>query len=65
MEDEAHAALRRAILNDQGWAIKLFFDHMYGKPKQVVENTNVNHNLNIDLTEEEAKAINKALEDKY
>ena len=29
---KALEALERNINNDEGWAIKLFFDHFYGKP---------------------------------
>ena len=63
LEDSAYKALKNALKNEQGWAIKLFFEYMYGKPKQQIEQTNVNYNQ--ELTQEDAEIINKALEKKY
>jgi len=34
LEESAYKALKNAISDDEGWAIKLFFEYMYGKPKQ-------------------------------
>lgn len=55
----------RAIKDEDVTAGKILLEYYVGKPTQVIENNNVNHNLNQDLTEAEAKAINKALENKY
>lgn len=42
---DAYNALGNALRDEQGWAVKLFFEYMYGKPKQQIEQTNT-HNLN-------------------
>ena len=38
-------------------------EHLFGKPKETVEN--INHNYNQELTKEEAEAVAKALLEKY
>lgn len=46
MKQEAHAVLHRAIKEGEQWAVKLWFEYFYGKPKQRVEMTaNVSPNL--------------------
>ena len=46
MKEEAHAVLHRAIKEGEQWAVKLWFEYFYGKPKQRVEMTaNVSPNL--------------------
>jgi hypothetical protein len=42
MEATAHAKLSEAIDLGKDWAIKMFFEYMYGKPKQIIEQTNIN-----------------------
>lgn len=42
MEATAHAKLSEAIELGKDWAIKMFFEYMYGKPKQIIEQTNIN-----------------------
>jgi len=45
LEDSAYKALRKAIASDESWAVKMFFEYMYGKPKQVIDqNTNLSIN---------------------
>jgi len=64
LEPIAHNKLKESIEAGKDWAIKLFFDYMYGKPKQMIEQTN----LNVDagkLTDEEVKRINNTLESTY
>jgi len=39
---KAYKALGDALSDGQGWATKLYFEYMYGKPKQQIENTNIN-----------------------
>jgi hypothetical protein len=34
LEDRAYKALEEAIKERESWAVKLFFDYMYGKPKE-------------------------------
>ena len=45
LADSGYKALKKAIEADQGWAVKLFFEYMYGKPKQVIDQNNT-HTLN-------------------
>jgi hypothetical protein len=37
MKDEAHRVLFSAIRQQEQWAVKLWFEYFYGKPKQRVE----------------------------
>ncbi len=64
LEPKAHEKLNEAIEQGKEWAVKLFFDYMYGKPKQMIEQKNVNYDAG-KLTEEEAEIINKTLEQSY
>lgn len=50
MEDEAHEALRTNVQAGEAWAIKLFFEYMYGKPKQSVDHTTGGDKLNIPIS---------------
>ena len=34
LEPKAHQALKNAIAAEEQWAVKLFFEYMYGKPRQ-------------------------------
>lgn len=34
LEPKAFKALNEAITDNESWAVKLFFDYMYGKPKE-------------------------------
>ena len=45
LESSAYKALKNALKDDQGWAIKLFFEYMYGEPKQQTEQHNT-HTIN-------------------
>ncbi len=45
MEDLAHGKLKEALKEGKDWAIKMFFEYMYGKPKQVVDQKNT-HEIN-------------------
>jgi len=64
LEATAHEKLKEAIEQGKEWAVKLFFDYMYGKPKQMIEQTNVNVDAG-KLTAEEAKMINEQLNQSY
>lgn len=35
----AYDALKGSIENKEGWAVKLYFEYMYGKPKQSIDQT--------------------------
>lgn len=39
MEHKAHAALKQALEEGKPWAVKLFFEYLYGKPRQSVDVT--------------------------
>jgi hypothetical protein len=43
--------------------LKLLQEYVYGKPKETIENTNINYNQ--ELTKEDVKLINDELENKY
>jgi len=45
LEATAYKALDNALKSEEGWAVKLFFEYMYGKPKQTIEQSNT-HTLN-------------------
>ena len=64
LEATAHEKLKENIEAGKEWAVKLFFDYMYGKPKQMIENKNINYDAGV-LTDEEIKKINDNLEQTY
>tara|TARA_R110000803_G_scaffold37006_1_gene79691 strand:- start:184 stop:429 length:246 start_codon:yes stop_codon:yes gene_type:complete len=35
----AYKALKSSIEENEGWAVKLYFEYMYGKPKQSIDQT--------------------------
>jgi hypothetical protein len=39
LEPKAYQALEDAIEDNQSWAVKIFFEYMYGRPKQAVDVT--------------------------
>lgn len=41
LEDKAFKALTNAIDDQESWAVKMYFEYMYGKPKEKVEITKV------------------------
>lgn len=64
LEPIAHKALNNALNGEESWAVKLYFEYMYGKPKQRMEFDDVTPISKI-LTSEELKQIAKDLDDKY
>ncbi len=64
LEQTAHDKLKENIESGKEWAIKLFFDYMYGKPKQMIEQKNINYDAG-ELTPEDIKLINENLERTY
>jgi len=64
LEPTAHEKLREAIDSGKEWAVKLFFEYMYGKPKQIISQTNLNVDAT-NMTDEEIKRINSNLEKSY
>jgi hypothetical protein len=41
LEPKAFRALDNAIQDEQSWAVKMYFEYMYGKPKEKVEVTQI------------------------
>lgn len=41
LADKAFKALENAIKEEQSWALKLWFEYMYGKPKEKIEVTKI------------------------
>lgn len=41
LEAKAFKALENAIDDNQNWAVKLWFEYMYGKPKEKIEVTKI------------------------
>lgn len=41
LEPKAFKALHNAIQDEQSWAVKMYFEYMYGKPKEKVEITKI------------------------
>lgn len=39
LEETAHAKLKEAIEAGKDWAVKMYFEYMYGKPKQQTDIT--------------------------
>ena len=63
-QDEAIKSLKALIKDGNFHAIKMYFEYRFGKPKDVVENINMNYDAG-KITEEEAKILNKVIEEKY
>lgn len=58
---KAMSALDNAIEEQEPWAVKLFFEYFYGKPRQQVDHTTNGESLNkVDVTKEQIdKLIDK------
>jgi hypothetical protein len=54
LEQSAFDALKEAISDKKDWAVKLYFNYMYGMPKQVVDQNN-----NVSINSFELKDIIK------
>jgi hypothetical protein len=46
LEDLAHSKLLEAIEDGKDWAIKMYFEYMYGKPKQQTDITTAGEKIN-------------------
>ena len=40
LEPAALSALKEGLEDEQAWAVKLFMEYRYGKPKQIIEQIN-------------------------
>jgi hypothetical protein len=63
LADSGYKALESALKDEQGWAVKLFFEYMYGKPKQQIEQTTMT--LDKEVTQEDIKIIREEFFKKY
>jgi hypothetical protein len=45
LEESAHMKLAEAIDSGKDWAIKMFFEYMYGKPKQQTDITTMGEKI--------------------
>ena len=41
LEEQAFKALKNAIQEEHSWAVKMYFEYMYGKPTDKVEITKI------------------------
>ena len=39
LQNTAYKALKNALADEQSWAVKLYFEYFYGKPKQTIDQT--------------------------
>lgn len=46
LENTAHKKLKEAIDEGKEWAVKMFFEYMYGKPKQGTDVTTNGESIN-------------------
>ncbi len=63
-QDEAIKSLKDLISDGNFNAIKLYFEYRFGKPKEVVENINMNYE-NVKIIEEELIVLIKVLGIEY
>jgi hypothetical protein len=47
---DGYKALESALKDKQGWAVKLFFEYMYGKPKQTIDQTSTINLNDLDIS---------------
>jgi hypothetical protein len=51
LEGDALKALKTALMDGQGWAVKLFMEYMHGKPRQTIDQTNTHILTDFDIKE--------------
>ena len=49
LEDNAFKALKEGLSDGQNWAVKLFFEYMYGKPRQQMDVTTNGESISTNL----------------
>ena len=42
---KAYKALESGLDEEQPWAVKMYFEYMYGKPAQTINQTNTNYDI--------------------
>jgi len=50
LANDGYKALESALKDKQGWAVKLFFEYMYGKPKQTIDQTSTINLNDFDIS---------------
>jgi len=50
-EEDALEALKIAVKDKKPWAIKMFFEYMYGKPHQTIQQDNTHSFDKIDMND--------------
>ena len=51
MSDLAHSKLKEGLNSGEQWAVKLWFEYFYGKPKQSMDVTSGNEPISITINE--------------
>lgn len=64
LNDMAFSALTEALAERKDWAVKLYFNYMFGMPKQMVVQENINYKEE-ELTADKIKEIKQNIESKY
>jgi len=64
LNDMAFSALTEALAERKDWAVKLYFNYMFGMPKQMVVQENINYKEE-ELSEAEIKRIKKEVNEAY
>jgi hypothetical protein len=64
LEDKVFKQLELAIEDGQTWAIKMYFEYMYGKPSEKKE-VILNEIQSDIITEEEFRIMHRVLEEEY
>lgn len=49
LDDAAHQQLELAVKSGEQWAVKLFFEYRYGKPKQSMDLTGELRTVNVPI----------------
>jgi hypothetical protein len=58
LDDTAFNALKNGLDENEPWAVKLFFEYRYGKPKQQVDHTTNGESLNrIEMTQQQVDKL--------
>ena len=50
LQDDAFDALHNGLNKKAPWAVKLYFEYMYGKPKQSIDHTSDGEKINIPIS---------------
>lgn len=62
-DDDSKVAFVKELLDSQRGQL-FVAEHIFGKPKDIVENINMNYEAGV-ITKEEAEILNKVIDEKY